>query len=493
MTAAGTLAQEVLSNANDRFLSVPDNRSIDLGATIELDEKGYPTPASFQTLYDELDYQGAVSAYLQTLPQMNLYGSLKTNHYYGAVAPTDSLLLYKDPGVDGMLTPNRVVKYLFNYPNLAETGPMIYEMPAGEAAGLILDFQMRWERDLGVTSPYAGRPVKYLVLTRDQELPKDVNRDFIEYDIVRLRTNHVFFAFRVLNPERDANLAEQLKIYPYAERASPKPNKFFQPQPGDDTYYMAQPVGMAYWEQLHEYLQIERVEDADRYMLARLKAVGIEIGKPFDPTTRQIAILEKAALVGEKMALVISFAARSDGAKYRDDTRWVHPLTLTPSHRDGPIYQIEERVDWTFEAYGISQAMKAGQPGEGSTYLAAYTDDEGKWLEGENSYVFRVAPNAPAARFWDLSIYKSETRGLLPDTPGAASAVNTFTKGLKVNKDGSIDIYFGPDKAPEGYENNFVKTYTGVRWFTYFRLYGPTETYFDRSWPMDDIKNTSSG
>ena len=483
-------AQETIpANANDPFISAPEERTIDLGATIELDDKGYPTPEAIETLYDEMDFQGAVSAYLQTLPQMNLYGSLKTNHYYGAKGPTDSLILYKDPGIDGMLTPNRVVKYLFNYPNLAETGPMVYEMPAGETAGLILDMQMRFYRDFGVTGPTAGRrAVKYLVLTEDQQVPEGVNLDYLEYDIVRLRTNHAFFAFRVLNPVRDVGLEKQLKIYPYAERDNPKPNSFFQAKQDDDTYFMTPPVGMKYWERLHEYLQKERVEEQDRFMLARLKAVGIEIGKPFAPDERQREILEKAAVVGEKMALSLSFADRSEAGKYRDDSRWTHPLTLNPSHRDGPIYQVEERAGWAFEAYGISQAMKAGQPGEGSTYLAAYTDGDGSWLDGENTYVLRIAPDAPAARFWDVSVYRAETRGLLPNVPGAVSAVNSLTEGLKTEKDGSVLIYFGPGDAPEGYERNFVNTYPDMRWFTYFRLYGPTETYFDRSWPMHDIE-----
>lgn len=78
------LTQSIPANANDLFISVPEERTIDLGATIELDDKGYPTPEAIETLYDEMDFQGAVSAYLQTLPQMNLYGSLKMNHYYGA-------------------------------------------------------------------------------------------------------------------------------------------------------------------------------------------------------------------------------------------------------------------------------------------------------------------------------------------------------------------------------------------------------------------------
>lgn len=481
---------EVGPNDKDDFITKPQGElTIDFGQTIKVDEKGLPTKDSFQTIYDEMDYQGAVSAYLQSIPQMALYGSNLTNDYYGATGDTDSLLMYQDPSVDGMLTPNRRVKYLFNYPNLANSGPMVYEFPGGTSAGIILDMQMRFLADLGLTGPYTNKPVKYLVLTEDQAVPKDINLEKQEYVIVRSKTNQIFFAFRVLNPQQDPNLAEQTKIYPYSERMNPQPNKFFQAKKDDKTYYMAQPTGMKYWQQLHQYIQEERVPEADRFMMGRLKAVGIEKGKPFNPTARQQRILEKAALVGEKMALTTTFASRTQGTTYRDDTTWVHPLTLNPSHRFEESYQIEERVDWTTEAYGISTAMKAGIPGEGSTYLAAYRDSENEWFEGEHTYRMKVAADVPAARFWDLSVYRLDTRGLLPLRDDYVSAINsTTTQDIKVEDDGSIYIYFGPGEAPEGYENNFINTYEGVRWFTYFRLYGPTDTYFDRSWKMYDIE-----
>ncbi|WP_295894080.1 DUF1214 domain-containing protein [uncultured Vibrio sp.] len=490
MSTAGVASQQypVESNVNDPFVTVVPSGKLDLGNVVELDDKGYPTLDGINTLYEEMDYQGAVSAYLQTIPQMALYGSRKTNHYYGATGETDVLLMYKDPSVDGMLTPNRVVEYHFSYPNLAETGPLILELPAGEIASIVLDMQMRWHADGGVTSASMGKkPTKYLIMTVDQEVPDDVNLDFNEYEVIKIRTNQFFFAGRNLNPVKNPGILKDIRLYPYAERNNPPETKFVQAKSTDDTYYMAQPIGMAYWEQLHEYIQQERIDEADRYMMARLKNVGIEKGKPFNPTEKQKEILERAAVVGEKMAIATSFSARTDSAFYRDDSRWVHPLTLNPSHRNGETYAFEERTDWTYEAYGISQAMKAGQPGEGSTYLAAYQDEAGKWFEGSNEYVFRVAPDAPAARFWDLSTYKLETRSLLPDVPGFTSAINTYTEGLKKEEDGSILIYFGPNEAPEGYENNFIKTYEDQRWFTYFRLYGPTDTYFDRSYKMYDI------
>ena len=51
--------------------------------------------------------------------------------------------------------------------------------------------------------------------------------------------------------------------------------------------------------------------------------------------------------------------------------------------------------------------------------------------------------------------------------------------------DGSIEVCFGPT-APKGFENNWIPTVPGQAWFTYFRLYAPTEAYFDQSWPLPD-------
>jgi hypothetical protein len=59
------------------------------------------------------------------------------------------------------------------------------------------------------------------------------------------------------------------------------------------------------------------------------------------------------------------------------------------------------------------------------------------------------------------------------------------------NEDGSADIFCGP-KAPAGFEQNWIPTVPGKNWFAYFRLYQPTETYFDRSWPLPDFEQVST-
>jgi hypothetical protein len=46
-------------------------------------------------------------------------------------------------------------------------------------------------------------------------------------------------------------------------------------------------------------------------------------------------------------------------------------------------------------------------------------------------------------------------------------------------------VYFGPT-APAGKETHWVQTEPGKGWFAYFRSYGPTEPFFDKSWALLD-------
>jgi hypothetical protein len=57
---------------------------------------------------------------------------------------------------------------------------------------------------------------------------------------------------------------------------------------------------------------------------------------------------------------------------------------------------------------------------------------------------------------------------------------------LTKNADGPVDLYFGP-QPPAGFEKNWIPTLAGKAWFPYFRLYGPTEAHFNRTWRLPDI------
>ena len=130
--------------------------------------------------------------------------------------------------------------------------------------------------------------------------------------------------------------------------------------------------------------------------------------------------------------------------------------------------------------------MVTTTPGVGSTYLGGYKDTDGEWLHGSANYRLHVSPNVPMTQFWSITVYDQATRCLINNGTGRAD--RSSRHDLVKNKDGSVDIYFGPGKAPAGLENNFVKTNQGDGFFVYFRLYGPTEPYFEKSWPLSDLE-----
>ena len=106
-------------------------------------------------------------------------------------------------------------------------------------------------------------------------------------------------------------------------------------------------------------------------------------------------------------------------------------------------------------------------------------------LDGGKSYRLHVEPNPPVGQFWSVTLYDNVTRGPVITDRGAAD-MSSRKPDLVTNADGSVDVYFGPQK-PEG-AANWIKTNPGKGWFPYFRFYAPKEAYFDKTWQLNDIE-----
>jgi hypothetical protein len=119
------------------------------------------------------------------------------------------------------------------------------------------------------------------------------------------------------------------------------------------------------------------------------------------------------------------------------------------------------------------------------TCLGAYTDTERQWLDGARDYTVHVPADPPAKLFWSFTVYDARTRCLI-DNEQQHGDRGSRDADLVHNPDGSVDLYFGP-KAPESGTANWVQTIPGRHWFSYFRLYGPLEPYFDKTWRLGDI------
>lgn len=74
-------------------------------------------------------------------------------------------------------------------------------------------------------------------------------------------------------------------------------------------------------------------------------------------------------------------------------------------------------------------------------------------------------------------------------TEEGAADLSSRKPDLAKNVDGSVDVYFGPNGPVNA--ANWVKTAPGKGWFPYFRLYAPTQAYFDKSWQLNDIERAN--
>jgi hypothetical protein len=124
--------------------------------------------------------------------------------------------------------------------------------------------------------------------------------------------------------------------------------------------------------------------------------------------------------------------------------------------------------------------MSEKMVGKGSANAGAFVDAKGNPFDGSKTYKLHLPPNVPAKDFWSLTIYDNQTRSML-QTNQQFPAISSQTKGLLINPDKSVDVYFGP-KAPTGKENNCVQTIPGKGWNVLLRLYGPLEPWFDKTW-----------
>ena len=442
-------------------------------------ENGYPSRESVASLYDAMDFQRATQAYVWALPMVSMAEWQAVHEQQFDAQDRDFVIYNTTEEKLGILTANATTPYVIAFNDLGRSGPLVIEVPSGPVGGLVNDFWQRPVTDLGLAGPDQGAGGKYLVLGPGQEQPEGIEIDHV----VSSDTMNILVGIRILtpDPEEADRILRAFRVYPAAD---PDEEQGYAEVKGEWFHY--QPRGLDYWQRLHSVYEREPVAERDRFMLASLRFLGMEKGKAFNPTERQRELLAEATLVGEAMAQANSFESRFPGVQYRDDSSWEYVIFLEPSQREGEHEHLDERAAYSYEAVTTSAGMTTTTPGVGSAYLGGYRDGDGDWLTGSSTYKLTIPADAPMKQFWSVSVYDQATRCLINN--GTERADRSSRHDLVANADGSVDLYFGPEAAPAGMENNFIRTNAGDGFFVYFRLYAPTEPYFEKSWPLPDLK-----
>ena len=198
-------------------------------------------------------------------------------------------------------------------------------------------------------------------------------------------------------------------------------------------------------------------------------------------------VLTDAARVGSATARAILYATREEAAYQYPGSDW-RTAFVGGDHRFAPggVLDLYARSMFFFCCTGITPAMAIKRVGVGSQYAVASRNDRKMELDGGKSYRMHLPPGIPARDFWSLTVYDPQTRSYL-QTDQPFPSIGSQGAGLVVNPDTSVDIWLGP-KPPPGKEANWVQTWPGKGWFAMLRLYGPLESWFDRSWRPGEIE-----
>ena len=457
-------------------------------------EQGFPTEETAKKLFDEMDYQRAVQAYLWAYPAVS-FESIRLAAKRDLGAELNDLVIadnYADPkGV--WLTANDTTIYALSNVDLGKSGAIVVEIPPGAIVGIIDDFWQRSIADVGLPGPDGPRGGKFLLLPPSYE--GDVPN--AGYHVLQGTSNNYNIMVRgiVQNDDKDGAVqnVKRVRVYPLSESSNPKPNRFIT-MSGKVTD-TTPPAGMAYWERLSGYINNNPVQERDLFFLGMLKPLGIEKGKAFKPDTRQRAILEEAARVGDAIGRAMLFdgpdrfhqVGEGLGVEPFPGSKWHWVFQVNPVQKTDTYGQIDERLHYTYGAIYTTPALGVMKAGPGGNYVQAFKDKDGNRLDGAKSYRLHVPANAPAEAFWSLTIYDTATRSMLQNAPND-SARPSLDK-LKTNADGSIDLSFGPaGSAPAGLEANWIETVPGKGFYPMMRFYSPKAGLFDGTWKLPDVE-----
>jgi hypothetical protein len=464
-------------------ITTPDTVETRIGTLKFID--GYPDDATTQKLYDNLDFQRGVQAFLNAMPGASLTAFRPALQKIGAV---DGNVLIFEQLMDSKalwLTANTTVVYYMSWID-TKNGPIVAETPPN-TLGVIDDHWFHYVADFGNAGPDKGKGGKFLILPPDYkgEVPAG-------YFVLRPATYAVWFAGRGFLVNGDpkpavANIKEHLRIYPLSQAAKPPVSKFFNVSGLPHNTIHAN--NFHFYEEVNEIVQEEPASALDPETLGLLASIGIEKGKPFAPDARMKKILIDAVAVGNGTARALAFRPRDKSAYFYPNSAWYTPMP-------GGDYQfmaqpgvrnLDARVMMHYYATGITPAMVVKMVGKGSQYAQATTDSKGKPLDGSKTYKIHLPPNIPMKDFWSFTVYDNQTRSML-QTDQQFPSVNSTDQGVVTNPDGSTDVWFGPS-VPKGVNKaNWVQTVPGKGWNVLFRLYAPLEPWFDKSWRLGEFE-----
>jgi hypothetical protein len=455
---------------------------------------GRPAPGSKPSVPDleaQVAYQRAFEAIIWAMPAVSIYrfreGALKAF----AIGDNDILAFSKPatPRAEA-LTANNVTPYIVGFTDLRK-GPVVLELPAktdkASLYGQVVDAWQVTIADVGPSGEDKGAGGEYLLIPPGYRDPIPTG-----YFPVQSQSYRLAFAFRSIPQpgvsDEDAHAyALTLKMYPFADAANPKPTRFVDGSTRRMPTLPRYDIGA--FQDIYDIVSVEPVRPRDKVMMGMLASIGIEPGKPFKPEDKVKAAMERA-VVDAYFYMQERRATLSKTLTYWPDRHWGNFLSTDTADAEGGFeyvtpdaVQIDRRADTFFPGTFYPKVMPKTPA---TVYLLAGADSEGQPLEAAKTYKLHVPKDMPVGQFWALIVYDQATYAFIYSPLSRVGLSSRDKPSMKLNDDGSVDLYFGP-KAPGGLESNWIPTQGHVP-CPITRLYGPEEAFWNKTFKLPDVE-----
>ena len=237
-----------------------------------------------------------------------------------------------------------------------------------------------------------------------------------------------------------------------------------------------------YFKLFAELLKTNPPAAADAPMVAKLAKIGIVPGQDFDASKLEPAVAKGVAAAPkpaqEKISAWLKESLVAGDSKLENG--W---LFFTKTGQYGTSYRQRAMITW----YGLG----ANRPKD-AVYPTSEGPDLVKKYSGANKYVIHFAKGEmpPVDGFWSLTMYDGDY--FFVPNPINRYDVSQRNK-LKVNADGSVDIYVQKDSPGKALEQNWLPA-PGGEFVLMMRLYWPKETapsILDGSWKVPEVKQVT--
>ncbi len=431
-----------------------------------------PTPAEARAIAEE----AWLYAYAPLQGYQTFWNQTQNKAFPGYVGGFNQFRHYSrsaTPADTDIVTPNNDTPYSWAWLDL-RAEPIVLSLPAVPAPRYVVNqwFDL-YTHNFAYTGVRAtGRGAgNYLFVGPHWQgtVPKGITKVF------RAETDFVGTLTRTqLNGPDDIpalkDLQDRYKLIPLSRFSGTQP-----PKPAPAVNWPAwDPVkaeGIGFIGYLNALLPFMPTVPSERAMMDRFALIGIGPGRPFDPDRMDPGL--RAAIsqgVATAAANLRSKALAQSSSKGFFGTR----------QELGPDYLTYRAMGAMLGIYGNSSAE--------ALYASQQTGPDGKLLDGRRRWVLRFPAGQlpPVSEFWSITMYTLPERLLVPN-PIQRYSIGNRTQGLKLEADGSLELYLqhenpGPDKV-----SNWLPAPAGPFFFV-ARLYGPSTPALSGQWQLPSLQ-----